>query len=285
MSQTNNYVPPAVWTWDAENGGNGLRPTGPVAGATHEAVLPRGKHPLQLYSMGTPNGQKVTILLEELLALGERRRIRCPPDPHRSGASSFDRFRRAQSELQDSGAVRYRDRQSGLRKRRDSPYLAGEVRAFSPRSAAARTEVLELAVLAAGLGPSHGGGFGHFYAYAPEKFEYPDQPLHHGGEAPDGRTRPRVGRASLSGRTRIFHRRYRHMALVRQPGAGVKPMARASSCRSKATPTRNAGRRISSPARRCSAAVKVNRAQGEASAQLRMSATMHRTSNSRPRTK
>ncbi|MEP3303998.1 MAG: glutathione-dependent disulfide-bond oxidoreductase, partial [Roseibium sp.] len=71
MSEANTYVPPKVWTWDAGNGGEWSKINRPIAGATHEKELPRGKHPLQLYSLGTPNGQKVTILLEELLALGE----------------------------------------------------------------------------------------------------------------------------------------------------------------------------------------------------------------------
>lgn len=174
MSQTNNYVPPAVWTWDAENGGEWAKTNRPVAGATHEAVLPRGKHPLQLYSMGTPNGQKVTILLEELLALGESG---AEYDAHLIRISQGEQFSTGFVELNPNSKIPVLfDTGTGSRVFESGAillYLADKFGHFLPRSAAARTEVLNWLFWLQGSAPYLGGGFGHFYAYAPEKFEYP----------------------------------------------------------------------------------------------------------------
>ena len=133
------YVPAKVWTWDAESGGTFASINRPIAGATHEKPLPVGKHPLQLYSLATPNGQKVTILLEELLALGH------------SGATPIRVF--------ESGAI--------------LQYLAEKFGAFLPTEPAARAECLSWLFWQMGSAPYLGGGFGHFYAYAPSKMEYP----------------------------------------------------------------------------------------------------------------
>jgi hypothetical protein len=116
MSDTSQYLPPTVWTWDAENGGNWAKINRPIAGPTHEATLPIGKHPLQLYSLATPNGQKVTILLEELLALGVSG-IRRAPDSNQRGPAVFFGLCRRQSQLKNSSSVRYRDRQPCVRER------------------------------------------------------------------------------------------------------------------------------------------------------------------------
>ncbi|MFD0979528.1 glutathione-dependent disulfide-bond oxidoreductase [Tropicimonas aquimaris] len=174
MTGNDTYQPPAVWTWDAENGGEWASTNRPIAGATHEAELPRGKHPLQLYSQGTPNGQKVTILLEELLAIGE------------TGAE-YDAFliRIGKGEQFSSGFVELNpnskipvlfDTETGLRVFESGAillYLAEKFGHFLPKNLAARTEVMNWLFWLQGSAPYLGGGFGHFYAYAPEKFEYP----------------------------------------------------------------------------------------------------------------
>lgn len=174
MSDDNTYQPPKVWTWDAESGGNWASINRPIAGPTHEAALPRGKHPLQLYSLGTPNGQKVTIMLEELLALGE------------SGAE-YDAYmiRIHEGEQFSTGFVDVNpnskipalfDTETGRRVFESGAilfYLSEKFGRFLPTDAAARTEVLNWLFWLQGSAPYLGGGFGHFYAYAPEKFEYP----------------------------------------------------------------------------------------------------------------
>jgi len=130
---------------------------------------------MQLYSLGTPNGQKVTIMLEELLALGHRARVRRLADQDRFGRSVRQRLRRGQPELQDPGAGRSQAAQADprLRERRDPGHLAEKFgNAFLPTSGEARAECLSVAVLADGQRAYLGGGFGHFYAYAPSKIEY-----------------------------------------------------------------------------------------------------------------
>jgi len=171
MSDT--YTPPEVWTWDAENGGEWAKINRPIAGATHDADLPVGTHPLQLYSLGTPNGQKITIMLEELLALGVRG---AEYDAHLIRIGEGDQFstgfvdvnpnskipalfdRETMSRVFESGAILL--------------YLAEKFNRFLPRGEA-RTEVMNWLFWLQGSAPYLGGGFGHFYAYAPEKFEYP----------------------------------------------------------------------------------------------------------------
>ncbi|MBQ0762041.1 glutathione-dependent disulfide-bond oxidoreductase [Marinobacter psychrophilus] len=174
MSNRNQYEPPQVWTWDAESGGTWASVNRPIAGATHEATLPRGKHPLQIYSMGTPNGQKVTIMAEELLAIGE---TGAEYDAHLIQIGEGGQFSsgfvdvnpnskipalfdtRSNSRVFESGAILF--------------YLAETFGHFLPKDTAARTEVLNWLFWLQGSAPYLGGGFGHFYAYAPEKFEYP----------------------------------------------------------------------------------------------------------------
>ena len=168
------YIPPKVWTWDAENGGNWANINRPISGATHDAELPVGRHPIQLYSMGTPNGQKVTIMLEELLAIGESgaeydaHLIRIgkgdqfssgfvAPNPNSKIPVMFDRD--TGSRVFESGAILL--------------YLAEKFGAFLPDDPAQRTEVMNWVFWLQGSAPYLGGGFGHFYFYAPEKFEYP----------------------------------------------------------------------------------------------------------------
>lgn len=170
------YIPPKVWTMNADNGGQWASINRPDSGARFEQELPVGQHPLQLYSMGTPNGQKVTILLEELLALGV---TQAEYDAHLIKIGDGDQF--------SSGfvAVNPNSKIPALVDRSaEQPinvfesgnillYLAEKFGHFLPKDLAARTEVMNWLFWLQGSAPYLGGGFGHFYAYAPEKFEYP----------------------------------------------------------------------------------------------------------------
>ncbi|WP_417517961.1 glutathione-dependent disulfide-bond oxidoreductase [Marinobacter sp.] len=174
MSDTNQYQPPSVWTWDAENGGEWASINRPVAGPTHEASLPRGKHPLQIYSMGTPNGQKVTIMAEELLAAGE---TGAEYDAYLIRIGEGDQFSSGFVDVNPNSKIpALFDTETGSRVFESGSillYLAEKFGRFLPKDAAARTEVLNWLFWLQGSAPYLGGGFGHFYAYAPEKFEYP----------------------------------------------------------------------------------------------------------------
>jgi GSH-dependent disulfide-bond oxidoreductase len=169
------YTPPKVWSWDAESGGRFAKINRPIAGATHEKELPVGKHPLQLYSLATPNGVKVTVLLEELLALGREAEY----DAYLVNIGNGDQF--------GSGfvAVNPNSKIPALLDRSTTPptrvfesgaillYLAEKFGAFVPTQPSARGECLSWLFWQMGAAPFLGGGFGHFYAYAPEKLEYP----------------------------------------------------------------------------------------------------------------
>ena len=175
MSTTSEYTPPKVWTWDKPSGGRFENINRPISGSTHEKELPVGRHPLQLYSLGTPNGVKVTVMLEELLALGHTRRgIRRLADQNRRRRSVRQRIRRDQSQLQDPGAAgsQRSEADPGLRVRRDPGVSRREVRRIPADRAAARAECLSWLFWQMGSTPYVGGGFGHFYAYAPVKIEY-----------------------------------------------------------------------------------------------------------------
>ena len=175
MSDPTPYTPPKVWTWDQANGGQFANINRPVSGATHEKVLPIGKHPMQLYSLGTPNGIKVTIMLEELLALGHSGaeydawliRIR---DGHQfgSGFVEVNPNSKIPALMDRSGPEPVRVFESGA----ILMYLAEKFGAFMPTDAAQRAECLSWLFWQMGSAPYLGGGFGHFYAYAPFKIEY-----------------------------------------------------------------------------------------------------------------
>jgi GST-like protein len=176
MSDQADYVPPKVWTWDKESGGRFASINRPIAGATHDKPLPVGKHPLQLYSLGTPNGQKVTILLEELLALGHAGAeydawlVRIGDgDQFGSGFVEANPNSKIPALVDRSGATPIRVFESGA----ILTYLAEKFGAFLPTEPAARAETLSWLFWQMGSAPFLGGGFGHFYAYAPRKFEYP----------------------------------------------------------------------------------------------------------------
>ncbi|RFD29741.1 glutathione-dependent disulfide-bond oxidoreductase [Pseudomonas sp. GL93] len=170
------YVPAKVWTWDTESGGTFASINRPIAGATHEKPLPVGKHPPQLYSLATPNGQKVTILLEELLALGHSGAeydawlIKIGDgDQFGSGFVAVNPNSKIPALMDHSGATPIRVFESGA----ILQYLAEKFGAFLPTEPAARAECLSWLFWQMGSAPYLGGGFGHFYAYAPSKMEYP----------------------------------------------------------------------------------------------------------------
>ena len=176
MSDTSDYQPPTVWKWDAENGGAFAKINRPTAGATHEKVLPVGDNPLQLYSLATPNGVKVTIMLEELLALGHSGaeydawlcRIRdgeqfssgfVEINPNSKIPALLDRSVQGGQRVFESGAILL--------------YLAEKFGAFIPEDPVEKTECMSWLFWQMASAPYLGGGFGHFYAYAPAKFKYP----------------------------------------------------------------------------------------------------------------
>jgi len=175
MTDSTPYYPPPVWIWNKSNGGRFANINRPVSGSTHDAELPRGKHPMQLYSLGTPNGQKVTIMLEELLALGH------------SGAE-YDAWLIRINEGQQFGsgfvAANPNSKIPALLDYSDSKpirvfesgaillHLAEKFGAFVPLNPALRAECMSWLFWQMGSAPYLGGGFGHFYAYAPIKIEY-----------------------------------------------------------------------------------------------------------------
>ncbi len=175
MSDTKDYVPPKVWTWNKENGGQFAKINRPIAGATHEKALPVGKHPLQLYSLATPNGVKVTVLLEELLAAGH---TGAEYDAWLINIGEGDQFGSGFVDVNPNSKI------PALMDHSENPpvrvfesgsillYLAEKFGAFLPTDRRARTECLSWLFWQMGSGPYLGGGFGHFFAYAPIKIEY-----------------------------------------------------------------------------------------------------------------
>ncbi len=176
MSDSSNYTPPKVWTWDSESGGKFSNINRPIAGPTHDKELPVGKHPLQLYSLGTPNGVKVTVLLEELLALGHEGAEYdaflinigegsqfssgfVDVNPNSKIPALLDKSTEPSTRVFESGAIML--------------YLAEKFGGLIPVDPSERAECMSWLFWQMGSAPYLGGGFGHFYAYAPEKFEYP----------------------------------------------------------------------------------------------------------------
>jgi GSH-dependent disulfide-bond oxidoreductase len=173
---TDTYTPPKVWTWDQENGGQFANINRPIAGATHDKALPVGAHPLQLYSLATPNGVKVTVMLEELLALGHKGAeydawlIEIGKgDQFGSGFVEVNPNSKIPAMMDHSVSPPQRIFESGA----ILLYLADKFGALIPKDAAGRTECLSWLFWQMGSAPYLGGGFGHFYAYAPTKMEYP----------------------------------------------------------------------------------------------------------------
>jgi GST-like protein len=175
MTDSSTYTPPTVWTWTKESGGQFANINRPIAGPTHDKDLPVGRHPLQLYSLATPNGVKVTVMLEELLALGIGGaeydawliRIR-EGDQFGSGFVAVNPNSKIPALMDHSGPKPIRVFESGA----ILLYLAEKFGAFLPADAATRAECLSWLFWQMGSAPYLGGGFGHFYAYAPTKIEY-----------------------------------------------------------------------------------------------------------------
>ncbi len=176
MSENPIYTPPKVWTWDSESGGRFASINRPISGATHDKDLPVGKHPMQLYSLATPNGVKVTVMLEELLALGHEGAEYnawlinigegdqfgsgfVEANPNSKIPALWDRSGDTPLRVFESGSILF--------------HLAEKFDAFLPANGPERTEVMNWLFWQMGSAPYLGGGFGHFYAYAPEKWEYP----------------------------------------------------------------------------------------------------------------
>ena len=176
MTDAPAYEPPKVWTWDKENGGRFASINRPIAGPTHDKELPVGRHPLQLYSLATPNGVKVTVMLEELLALGHTGAeydawlIEIGKgDQFGSGFVAVNPNSKIPALMDRSGPEPIRVFESGS----ILLYLAEKFGAFLPKDVKTRTECLSWLFWQMGSAPYLGGGFGHFYAYAPSKMEYP----------------------------------------------------------------------------------------------------------------
>ncbi|MBA57586.1 MAG: glutathione-dependent disulfide-bond oxidoreductase [Gammaproteobacteria bacterium] len=176
MADSNQYVPPKVWEWDSEANGRFAKMNRPTSGAVKDKILPKGNHPLQLYSLGTPNGVKVTILLEELLALGEEK---AEYDAYLINIGDGDQFGSGFVEINPNSKI------PALLDTSTNPetrvfesgaillYLAEKFNAFIPSNISERAECFSWLMWQMGSTPYVGGGFGHFYAYAPEKWEYP----------------------------------------------------------------------------------------------------------------
>jgi len=175
-SQNTSYTPPKVWKWEAGNGGKFANINRPVSGATHEKALPVGEHPLQVYSLATPNGVKVTVMLEELLELGFKEAEYdawlidiMEGDQFSSGFVAVNPNSKIPAMMDHSVNPPQRVFESGS----ILLYLAEKFGAFIPKDPVAKTECMNWVFWQMGAAPILGGGFGHFYAYAPEKFEYP----------------------------------------------------------------------------------------------------------------
>jgi GST-like protein len=175
MTDAPTYTPPKVWTWNKDNGGKFAGINRPIAGPTHNKELPVGKHPLQLYSLATPNGQKVTIMLEELLARGHSGAeydawlIRIDGNQFGSGFVEVNPNSKIPALMDRSGPKPVRVFESGA----ILLHLAEKFGAFIPATPEGRAECLSWLFWQMGSAPYLGGGFGHFYAYAPDKIEYP----------------------------------------------------------------------------------------------------------------
>ena len=256
MTDSSPYTPPKVWTWKPGNGGRFANINRPISGATHDKELPVGRHPLQLYSLATPNGVKVTVMLEELLALGHSGAeydawlIKISEgdqfgsgfvaaNPNSKIPALFDRSGPTPVRVFESGAILL--------------HLAEKFGAFVPTEGAKRAECLSWLFWQMGSAPYLGGGFGHFYAYAPSKIEYAiDRFAMETKRQLDVLDRRLAESAYLAGDDYSIA----DMAVWPWYGTLVKGQlyVRASSCRFRNTPTSCAGRSRSRSARPCSAA-------------------------------
>jgi GST-like protein len=174
MSDESSYIPPKVWQWDTSSGGNWAKINRPISGPTHEKSLTTGKHPFQLYSLATPNGVKVTVMLEELLAMGIKE---AEYDAHLIDISNGDQFSSGFVEVNPNSKIpALLDVSNGKTRLFESGsillYLAEKFDVLLPKNIEAKAECMSWLFWQMGSAPYLGGGFGHFYAYAPDKIEY-----------------------------------------------------------------------------------------------------------------
>ena len=224
MNDSSAYVPPKVWTWNKPSGGQFANINRPIAGPTHDKELPVGRHPLQLYSLGTPNGVKVTIMLEELLALGHSGAeydawlIKIGDgDQFGSGFVAVNPNSKIPALVDRSGPTPIRVFESGA----ILLYLAEKFGAFLPTEAGPRAECLSWLFWQMGSAPYLGGGFGHFYAYAPTKIEYAiDRFAMEVKRQLDVLDR-RLARERVHRGRHLHDRRHGHLPLVRRAGEGL----------------------------------------------------------------
>jgi len=223
MTDSNDYTPPRVWTWNKESGGKFASINRPIAGATHDKELAVGKHRLQLYSLATPNGVKVTVMLEELLALGHTGAeydawlINITDgaqfgsgfvdiNPNSKIPALVDHSTEPPTRVFESGSILM--------------YLAEKFGALIPTEHGPRTECLNWLFWQMGAAPYLGGGFGHFYAYAPVKLEYPIDRFAMETKRQLDVLRSAPRRTRVHGRSGLLDRRHRDLAVVRRAGAG-----------------------------------------------------------------
>jgi len=218
MTNSSDYVPPKVWTWSKASGGQFANINRPISGPTHDKELPVGRHPLQLYSLATPNGVKVTVMLEELLALGHSGAeydawlIKIGNgEQFGSGFVAVNPNSKIPALMDRSGPTPIRVFESGA----ILLYLAEKFRAFLPTDST-RAECLSWLFWQMGAAPYLGGGFGHFYE---DRIRH--RPLRYGGEAPPRRTRQAAGEERIHRRQRVYDRRHGDLALVWRPREGA----------------------------------------------------------------
>ena len=217
------YVPPKVWTWNKESGGRFANINRPIAGATHEKELPVGKHPLQLYSLATPNGVKVTVMLEELLAAGHKGAeydawlIRIDGDQFGSGFVAVNPNSKIPALMDRSGPTPIRVFESGA----ILVHLAEKFGDFLPTERPARAECLSWLFWQMGSAPLSRRRLRPFLRLCAEQDRIRHRPLRDGGEAPARRARPPAGRQRISRRRRLHDRRHGDLALVWRAGQGL----------------------------------------------------------------
>ena len=224
MTDASDYLPPKIWVWNKANGGPFAGINRPKAGPTHDKDLPVGRHPLQLYSLGTPNGVKVTIMLEELLALG---RADAEYDAWLIDIQKGDQFGSGFVAVNPNSKIPALVDRSGQKPIRVFEsgaillYLAEKFQAYLPTDVAARAECLSWLFWQMGSAPFLGGGFGHFYAYAPTKIEYAiDRFAMEVKRQLDVLDR-RLTRARIHCGRQLHNRRYGDLSLVRGAGEGL----------------------------------------------------------------
>ena len=272
MTDTPAYTPPKVWTWDKENGGKFANINRPIAGATHDKELPVGRHPLQLYSLATPNGQKVTIMLEELLALGHSGAeydawlIKIGDgDQFGSGFVAVNPNSKIPALMDRSGRTPIRVFESGA----ILLYLAEKFGAFLPTEPAGPRRMPVLAVLADGHRALSRRRLRPFLRLCADQDGISDRPLRHGGEAAARRARPAPGGERVHRRRRLYDRRHRDLPVVWRPGEGLalwRPRHVPRACTSYKNVQRWADQLLARPAVKRGRIV--NRVTGEPHSQL-----------------